>query len=233
MKRYKRTEITVELWKQIQSMVQEVESRNYNLLSFSAIVATIGLILGLLGEKSYSQSTYVFLLIPAIALLGLFYGAYNCKVSAILRGYLAGIEDVLNSYIKKNLFIYNKGYSPLFRGIYFLTNSSIPVIFTVIILIIVGFCFYRSFQHFNESSHIYLAVYAFVWCAIASIFASDLWSNSATKKRARLYFLEYYFMNPLQPDAASIRTLIETDVRNIPMLLKKYKRINKKSIKSL
>lgn len=53
MKRYKRTEITVELWKQIQSMVQEVESRNYNLLSFSAIVATIGLILGLLGEKSY------------------------------------------------------------------------------------------------------------------------------------------------------------------------------------
>ena len=73
----------IELWKQMQQMVMDVEGRNFSGFGFSSVVSVVTAIIAEYNEKF----SYFVLVIPIIMLFGIFMISFNNRTSAILRGY--------------------------------------------------------------------------------------------------------------------------------------------------
>lgn len=115
---------------------------------------------------------------------------FNNKYSAIIRGYLAGLEESINNDLKESIFLYNKGYHELCHGKFFLTNDIIALLYGFVVIAIPTFCFY-SLMINQIKNKILIAIYIVCYIAFLSIFLYDLLTNGKTKKYAKIYFCLY------------------------------------------
>lgn len=98
----------VELWKQVQQMVVEVEQRNFSEFLMGTVISWIITVISHDPEKSEG-----IIFVPLVMIFALFVVTFNNKTSAFLRGYLSGIEDEINVNIEEELFLWNKKYHHL------------------------------------------------------------------------------------------------------------------------
>lgn len=186
-----RLEQKVLLWKQMQSMVITIEERNHKMMSFGTVVPAIVTVLNILFEKSTNEmylNFYIctYLAIPLIMLLVIYHITFNNKYSAIIRGYLAGLEESINKDLKETLFLYNKGYEELCHGKFFLTNDIVAVLYSFVMISIPAFCFYSLFEQTKQV--VLIALYIAFYIGFLSVFLYDLFTNGKTKKYAKIYF---------------------------------------------
>ncbi len=177
----------IDLWKQMQQMVIDVENRNFNILSFGTITTAITTILSYYTDKDIFQ--YINIAVPMFILLSFYFAAFNNKISAYIRGYLSGLEENINSDISEDIFLWNKGYSELFHKKYFPTNSYISVLYIIVAFTLSVFSFFKIYM---LSSSVFWRViwvlYVLTFTVFIWIFCYDLLTNTKSKQYARLYF---------------------------------------------
>ena len=209
----------IALWSQMQSIVFEIDSRNHNILGFGTVIP-VALTLATLvldGEQFSSHTAMIcsYALIPATLLFAMFSGAFNNKYSAILRGYIAGLEESINKDITEEVFLWNKGYSELFHGRFFLTNDAIGILYSLIAIVAPVYCFYNLFVRTNF--YFLITVYLIVYAVFLVIFLYDLFSNSKSKEYAKIYF----FLHHNVDDDNWKETFRQSDIRLIEKIIKK------------
>lgn len=208
----------ISLWSQMQSMVMNIEERNHKMLGLSTITPTVfTLIASMNGENGYINQFFlmcIYAIMPLILLYAVFSGAFNNKYSALVRGYLAGLEESINKELGEEIFIWNKGYSELFHKRFFLTNDLISILYGAIVIIVPVFCFYNLFIHFE--CDILIIIYVAVYVAFLSISLFDLLTNGKSKKYARIY----YFLHNFEED----ERYNEFDVKDVNLIKSVLKR---------
>lgn len=189
----KSIEYKISLWNQLQSMVVNTENRTHSMLSFGTIISTVLALVTLLFGTGNTNSdklfTCAYALVPLILLLAMFLAAFNNKYSALMRGYLAGLEEHINEEIGEEIFIWNKGYSELCHGRYFLTNDSIGFLYGIIVILLPVFCFGSLLLKFKYP--ILIGIYILVYVVFSLVFLRDLMTNGNAKKYAKIYFYLY------------------------------------------
>lgn len=177
----------IALWTQMQSFVVEIENRNHSILNFGSILSVAFTVASMaIDEKEYNMPAYLYAIVPAIVLLVMFSATFHNKYSAILRGYIAGLEESINKDIREEVFLWNKGYNQLFHGRFFFTNDSIGALYSLVAFIAPGYCFYNLFT--QTSADLYISAYLIIYIAFLLIFLYDLFTNGKSKKYAMIYF---------------------------------------------
>lgn len=189
-------EYKITLWTQMQTMVISIEERNHRMLGFGTVVpAVVALMAAVIGHEGYFNQELInciCIIMPLILLFATFSGAFNNKYSALIRGYLAGLEESINADLKEEVFIWNKGYSELFHKRFFPTNDIICWLYSIVTVTISILCFYDLFFYFNRLITI---IYALVYICFSAVFLFDLLTNGKTKKYAKIYFYLYNIRN--------------------------------------
>lgn len=188
-----RVEQKVLLWQQMQSMVMTIEERNHKMMSLGTIIPAIVTVLSALFENTngVSRNFYIcaYAVIPFIMLLVISLITFNNKYSAIIRGYLAGLEKNINRELRETVFLYNKGYNELCHKKFFITNDIMAILYGLVIIIVLAFCFYSLMM---QTIYKYLII-IYIGCYIGFliVFIYDLSTNRKTKKYANIYFCLY------------------------------------------
>ena len=216
--RTKNIEHKIALWTQMQSIVFDIENRNHSILSFSTVIP-VALTLATLALDRETGSLFctqiwIYALIPAMLLFAMFSGAFHNKYSAILRGYLAGLEESINKDIDEEIFLWNKGYSELFHGKFFLSNDTIGCLYSLVAVIAPGYCFYNLFAQTNY--YLLITAYLIIYVAFLFIFLYDLSSNGKSKYYAKIYFFLHHSVENDEWKA----NYREADIRLIEKIIK-------------
>ena len=169
-------------------MVVTIENRNFNVLGFGTL-GTLAVTV-LCNYSTHELSKMLHIIMPLLILLGMYYATFNNKNSAIIRGYIAGIEENIGQYLGEDIFLWNRAYHQLFHNKYFPTNSFISVLYSIAIAIGSMYSFYNLFEYAlrKQLSLIFVVFYLVFFITFSSIFSYDLLTNSKTKQYARIYF---------------------------------------------
>ncbi len=185
------------LWEELNQTVNIIENRNFNTLSLSSLFAGIALIVSSM-TKTEVFFSYICIIIPAIALIVFFYNAFNNKITAILKGYLCGVEQLLNSSIKKNIYTWHLNFRNMYRIPYFLANDLSGIMFFCVAAVVVIYSYIKMFQlalsseTYKVAFIILIILYILFFLFFAIIFAVDTFTNGKTTKTAHAYFIENY-----------------------------------------
>ena len=197
----------IELWKQMQQMVMDVEGRNFSGFGFSSVVSVVTAIIAEYNEKF----SYFVLVIPVIMLFGIFMISFNNRTSAILRGYLSGIEDELNLDMGEELFLWNKKYQHLRNKKYFRTNQLSFLLYFIIFAVLDIYSFCKLFKLLNITYWVHIVIfvlYIVIVLFFSIAFAIDLATNREVKILSRIYF-------HIHNEIVDLETLKRTDPDDI------------------
>lgn len=215
----KNIEHKITLWTQMQSIVFDIENRNHSILGFSTVIPVALTLATLVLDRedfsSHAAQLCIYALIPAMLLFAMFSGAFHNKYSAILRGYIAGLEESINKDIAEEAFLWNKGYSELFHGRFFLSNDSIGFLYSLVAVVAPSYCFYNLFAQTNY--YLLTAMYLLVYVVFLSIFLYDLSSNGKSKEYAKIYF---FLHHSAEEDEWKVNYR-QADIRLIEKVIKK------------
>lgn len=162
-------------------MVFEVEGRTFNVLGISSVVAILTA-----GASSSVNPVLIGWALPVILVVSTMYCSFNAKVSAILRGYLAGIEEDLGKVNEGVSFMWNRGYMSLYHGKEFLTNDLIAPILAAIAAIGTSVSLYGLAT--SDVPLLVVLIYGILTFTCFVCFGFDLLTNSRTKRRALNYY---------------------------------------------
>lgn len=212
----------IELWKQIQHIVMDVEGRNFSGFGFSSVISVVTAIIAEYNEKF----SYFVLVIPIIMLFGIFMISFNNRTSAILRGYLSGIEDELNLDMGEELFLWNKKYQHLRNKKYFRTNQLSFLLYFIIFAVLDIYSFCKLFTLLNISYWIHtvlFVLYIVIVLFFSIAFAIDLATNVEIKILSRIYFHKHNKMVELE----KLKQTDPDDINNdriaiVDKIVKKY-----------
>ena len=219
----------ISLWQQLQSMVMEIENRNHSILNFNTVIPIILTVVAMLmngeGKNTEEKFLALYILAPAMLLFAMFSGAFHNKYSAILRGYIAGLEETINQEIKENVFIWNTGYSELFHGNFFLTNDAVGILYFLVAVAVPVVCFSNLFRKTNNSVFVVfvLALYLAIYAAFLFIFVRDLLTNGRSKRYAKIYF----YLHHAKDDQSWRQKFRPADIKKIEKAILKNKGENR------
>ena len=152
--------------------------------------------------------------------------SFNNRTSAILRGYLSGIEDELNLDMQEEVFLWNKKYQHLRNKKYFRTNQLSFLLYFIIFSALDIYSFCKLFTLLNISCwvHIVLFVLYIVIVLFFSIaFAIDLATNGEIKILSRIYFHKHNEMVNLEKLKQTDPDDINDDrIEIVDQMVKKY-----------
>lgn len=181
----------VELWKQVQQMVVEVEQRNFSEFLMGTVISWIITVISHDPEKSEG-----IIFVPLVMIFALFVVTFNNKTSAFLRGYLSGIEDEINVNIEEELFLWNKKYHHLRNYKYFMTNTLSFAQYAVSSLVVIGYSFIKmTCMVLSEDClpmkivyGVLLVLYLLFVIFFTVVFSKEQLNNGDSKIFARIYF---------------------------------------------
>lgn len=203
----------ISLWENLNKASLDVDSRNMGILNIGSLVAVIALIIA---NKTTEIKIfdYVVYFIPGIIMVAFFFNAFNNKLTAILKGYLSGLEEIINSMIGKNVFLWNSRFIHIYRMPYFLSNNTAGIMFFIFAFFLVAISFYEMFMkksqvNFNVNLYLlFLVLYLLFFIVFSISFTIDTFSNGKTRKIAHDYFIENYKNDKFElPEAISKETL--------------------------
>ena len=180
----KEIEYLLNIHSTIQNMVNQTDERGIGATNIVAIIAIMGVLVANLNSETTSIYCILFP-IGVLTILSLY--TYHNRVSAILRGYLAGIEDILATKIEKNIFIFNKGYVPLYHIPHFITNDIMGLLFVGVGVIGIIYSFYQMFSK-SLISPFLIIMYIAICLIFGAIYLYELMTNGNIKNKARTYF---------------------------------------------
>lgn len=208
----KNIEYKIALWEKLQSIVVENENRNTGSVSVVSIIATGITLCGVLWDNEIIN--VIFYMFPLIICFCVFIYTFNNRVSALIRGYLADIEDVINEDINENIFIQNNSYSELYHIPYFITNDIVSVLYGLVISLISIVSFENMFKSFS-GSRIILVLYLIFYVVFLGICIYELLTNGKIKRIARAYF---HYVHDQENDSDEIIF----KVRDVKKIMKCY-----------
>lgn len=188
MRKDNEIEYLLNIHSKIQDMVIKTEDRSIGATNIATIIAILSVFVTDLNGKSKEETNNIyclFLPLGVLAVLSIY--IYHNRISAILRGYLAGVEDILSKKIGKNIFIYNRGYAVLFHFPNFITNDIMGFLFVSVGVLGIIYSFYQILlQSLLPISLIIL--YIIVCIFFGSVFTYEFITNGKIKDKSRTYF---------------------------------------------
>ena len=196
----KELSLLMELWKSIDSDISTLSSGLNGASIITIIITFVTVIFSVDGsELQITLSIFIYLFIISVA-LGIF--SFFLRKEAYLRGYMAGVEDIIGSIIGKNILIKHKGYEELYKSPYFITNNTlcpmIALLASPLVVLAIGYLFYNCVS--NISILIISIIYVVVFAISALVFVFELATNGRAKDRARAYFHLMYNHEVFVPD---------------------------------
>ena len=208
----KNIEYKIVLWEKLQSIVIENENRNTGTVSVVSIITTGITLYGVLWDSEIIN--VIFYMLPLLICFCAFIYTFNNRVSALIRGYLAGIEDIINKDIDENIFIQNNSYSELYHIPYFITNDIVSVLYGIVIFLISIVSFENMFKNFS-GQRIILILYLIFYIIFLGVCIYELLTNGKIKRIARAYF---HYVHDQENDSDEIIF----KVRHVKKIMKYY-----------
>lgn len=183
-------EYKIRLWEQLQGIVIENESRNTGSISILTVVACASSLFVILSDDKLQLLSIFYYMVPLLIMLCLFVYTFNNRVSAITRGYLAGLEDSINEDLGENIYIHNKGYKELYHIPYFIVNDIIAIVYLCVLIVATYICFKNIFME-QLIPMFLIMVYFMIYIVFILICVYELQTNGEIKRISRIYFHTY------------------------------------------
>ena len=170
----------------IQARANQVDEHGAGALNIAVVVAAVAIF----GSDTLNKDI-ILILIPMSVIIVFSIHSFNNRITAILGGCLAGVEDVLAELIGKNIYINNRGLKPLYHAPFFITNDAMGIMFGVFGLAGTYYAFVEMFSK-NMLPLIYLILYIVVFIVFSLIYFFELGTNEEIKDQARTYYHKAY-----------------------------------------
>lgn len=134
----------LEEWKLLNNYVNQIDTGYQQFIV--VIVAIFSGVLAFVSKSDSLLKEIVFVVPPGIIAV-LAYLSYQFRITAILRGHLANLENEMNKTIKENVHLWNSALTEVYMAHNNIINNYMiaPMIFVIIILIII--CFVLTLQY--------------------------------------------------------------------------------------
>lgn len=211
------TSYKIELWKEMMALLSQIENRSSGSIIVTVIVGVVVSILEILNRIVSDSNDFqqiiniIYIVLPCIILIALLAYSLDVRSAAIIKGYIAGIEDLINYELNEVVFQFCSYYPWMYATKYFPTNNLISRVFGIIVIILSGFCFTNIFKMDFIPLFIklaYLIIYIFIMIKIAH----DVFTNPKIRKTARAYFHKIYSSLKTEKGKSSIDELINLRV---------------------
>ena len=138
----------LEEWKLLNHYINDIDKGYVNFITiFTAIAAAAATLISIVDNSSNSNYTLVFYIIP-IAIVSIFgYMGYQFRITAILRGHLACIEDKINDMLGENVFMWNSSLVEVYMVHNNVPNNTLMFPIVLFVLLTGGVCFYGTYYN--------------------------------------------------------------------------------------
>ena len=135
----------------------------------------------------------------------------------MLKGYSTGLEELINSATKKNVYIWNSGFEKLWLAPHFFTNNFAYIFWLIAILSITGYSIYYVFETcFNTSIFVNIAIIGYaIWLLIFNLMLYiESVNNRGTRQKCYDHFKQCLDNDDYMSISTSIGTLDKKKFKN-------------------
>lgn len=135
----------LEEWKLLNSYINDIDRGYINFITFfTAIAAVAATLLPVISNANLRIVFYIFP-VAIIAIFGCM--GYQFRITAILRGHLAEIEDKINLIIGENVFMWNSSLVEVYMAHNNVPNNTLMLPIVLSVLLTFGLCFYGTYSN--------------------------------------------------------------------------------------
>ncbi len=135
----------LEEWKLLNQYINDIDKGYINFITiFTAIAAAAVTLISIVSDSGGTDFTLILYILP-IAIVAIFgCMSYQFRITAILRGHLAGIEDKINSMLGENVFMWNSSLVEVYMAHNNVPNNTLMLPIVLFVLLTCGLCFYGT-----------------------------------------------------------------------------------------
>lgn len=175
----------LEQWKLLNEYINKIDLGHQNpmLILISFFIGLIGVVAG--SEDNMVKSCILFIPIGVEAVMA--YVSYQFRIVAILRGYIASLEDRMNELLKTNTYRWNSMLVETHMAHRNLINNTMMVPIGLVFIIMAVFCFLISFNVLGGTvvGNIILLIYWTLIIIFAILIFLPFLKNGAIRKITR------------------------------------------------
>lgn len=212
----------IEEWRSLNDYLNKIDAGYQT--TFTVFISAFVLIANLISKENSAVSEYTLMLIPFAIITVLAFVCYQFRITAILRGHLAALEEKINEEIKENVHLWNSALVDTYMANNNAINQYMMIPMCVFLMSFAVICV-GSFIKYSGEITFFTIVYILVVSALSLLVFVPFLNNE--KVRKEVYYLERnskgenlpeiyaYYINKKIEDAghklesSSIKTRIE------------------------
>lgn len=222
-------EYVIELWKEMSRIMTQIENRSSGIMNAMAVIGVGISIFSIAYEADAKQNLQIMEMIyyiaPIIVMLFLLTLGFDNRDAAILKGYLAGIEDLINCSLGKCIYQFNSLYPCLYSPKFFMTNNYLSVVYGSVVFFLSIVCFREIFL-LNKLPIIIELLYFLIYLLNLLVTMKDLLTNPRIRKTARVYFHKSFNAYQINDIGYNLKDILNFEIDVDAMIREFDKNIN-------
>lgn len=185
----------LEEWRLLNDYLNKIDAGYQT--TFTVFISAFVLIANLISKENSAVSRYTLMLIPFAIIAVLAFVCYQFRITAILRGHLAALEEKINEEIKENVHFWNSA----LVDTYLANNNAINQYMMIpVCVFLVGFAIVCIGSYIKNSGEItfFTIIYLLVVLALSLLVFVPFLNNEKTRKE--VYYLERYSQEEELPE---------------------------------
>lgn len=168
-------------WKMLSQYINDMDRGYMNFLSIFVTVATVTVtILTLISNSENDKIAYIFYIIPLAFIAAFGYMGYQFRITAILRGHLACLEDKVNSVLGEQVYMWNSSLVEVYMAHNNVPNNTLMIPVLVFVVVTAVVCVIQTMQFGIYQINI---VYWLVVIGMAALVLIPFFLNGRVRKK--------------------------------------------------
>ena len=136
----------IEEWKMLSQYLNDIDKGYGSFITiFTGIATVVATVTSIITQISEINISIIFYLIPLVFIVVFGYMGYQFRITAILHGHLAYIEDEINSLLKKEVFMWHSSLTEVYMAHNNIPNKTLMIPILVFVIFTLFFCFKETF----------------------------------------------------------------------------------------
>ena len=185
----------IEEWRSLNDYLNKIDV-GYQTI-FTVFISAFVLVANLISKENSVVSRYTLMLIPFAVITVLAFVCYQFRITAILRGHLAALEEKINEEIGENVHLWNSALVDTYMANNNMVNQFMMIPMCIFLIIFAVLCL-GSFIQKSGGITVLTVVYLMVLSALSLLVFIPFLNNE--KVRKEVYYLERFSQGKELPE---------------------------------
>ena len=176
---------SIEEWKALSQYIMDIDKSYSNYITIITAISSFTVALLEIINLKYCDSpnetlSYIFYIVPIAFIVVFGYMGYQFRITAILRGHLASLEDKINKELGEDIFMWNSSLVEVYMAHNNVPNNTLMIPILIFVLGITTLCVMETFK---TGTLLFNILYWILMVALSGLVLIPFFKNGDIRKK--------------------------------------------------